>query len=304
MQMQHLTAITALSKICNAKVSGAKHNSMEVEFIPGKVRESNFSVNISTAGSVCLFLQALLLPSMLEKQKISVVGGTDVPWSPSYHYFNQVLLPHLSKMNARFDSRIQQHGFFPKGRGKVFFSSKKTKFPIKPIFLGEQGKLSQIKIFSQSSDLPKEVSLNQFSAAKKVFEKLNVHIEKEIYSREQSQTIGSSIDVFAFFDNGVILGANALGKKDKPAIEVGKEAAENLLKEISSGKPVDSFLSDQLIPFMALADGYSTIQLSNFSSHCQEAISVTEKFLDAKFQVKGKLDKPAEIFVEGISWKP
>ena len=75
------------------------------------------------------------------------------------------------------------------------------------------------------------------------------------------------------------------------------------LNEINSNKPVDSHLSDQLIPFIALAKGHSTFETSVLTHHTLNNISVTEKFLDVKFEVKGKINEKAEISVEGISFK-
>ncbi len=304
LQRQHLTSIEALSKICGAETRGTRQYSMEVFFSPKKVVPCRFAANIGTAGSVALFLQSLLLPSMLAETRVSVIGGTDVPHAPSFNYFTNVLFHFLEKTGARFGGKLVQHGFFPKGKGKVLFSSKRAKFPLKPVFFGEQGKLEYIKLFSQSADLPKEVPVNQAIAARKTLFSLNVEIIEKISHKQPSETIGSSIDLFAFFDSGAVIGVNALGAKGKPAEAVGKEAAKNLLDEISSKKPVDRHLADQLIPFMALAEGYSTVHTTKLTEHCLSSIQVTEKFLPVKFEIKGKVNEPAEIFVEGTGWKP
>jgi len=304
LQMQHLTSLSTLSEICSAETKGMRLHSMEIEFSPKQVKEKSVTVNIGTAGSVTLLLQSLLLPSMLKKITLSIIGGTDVPSAPSYYYFKEVLFPLLKRTSARFEIELTQHGFFPKGRGKVFFSSKPARFALKPVFFTERGELQHIKIFSQCSDLPKEVALNQASAAKRELEKLGVDVIEKIFHKQPSETIGSSIDLIAFFSSGAIIGANALGAKGKPAIEVGKEAAKKLFQEIETGKAIDQHLADQLIPFMALADGYSTIHTTKLTEHCISSIRVTESLLPVKFEVKGILNTPAEIFVEGIAWKP
>lgn len=45
---------------------------------------------------------------------------------------------------------------------------------------------------------------------------------------------------------GCLLGASALGKRGVPAQEVGKEAAENLLNDLSYEACVDQHLQDQV----------------------------------------------------------
>lgn len=304
LQKQHLASLETLSRICNAETAGARLHSMQVEFSPKQVSNARLAVNIGTAGSITLFLQSLLLSSMLKEIKLSIIGGTDVPMAPSYYYFREVLFPVLQKMGARFDCNLVQHGFFPKGKGKVFFSSTQAKFQLKPVFLLELGGLEHIKLYSQSSDLPREVSVNQAIAARKELEYLGVEIIEEIYSKQPSSTIGSSIDLIAFFNSGAIIGVNALGARGKPAVGVGREAAKKLLEEISRGKPVDQHLADQLVPFMALAKGKSTICTTKLTEHCLSSIAVTEKFLNTKFEVRGSLNETAEISVEGIGWQP
>jgi RNA 3'-terminal phosphate cyclase len=132
---------------------------------------------------------------------------------------------------------------------------------------------------------------------------LNIDFEEKTEWKEKSESTGSSISLFAYFSSGNIISASALGAKGKPAITVGKEAAEHLLKELSAKKPVDSHLADQLIPFMALAQGYSTIECTALTEHALNNIRVCELLLGCKFDVKGALNESAEIFVQGIGFK-
>lgn len=302
LQQQHLTALQTAAKICNAKIEGAGKGSKEVVFEPGEIQDMQLNVNIGTAGSITLLLQSILIPSLIREIKLRIFGGTDVAWSPPFNYMNEVLLPTLTKTGARFDFDLITHGYYPKGNGSVSFKSFPAEFPLKPIIITKLGNLQHIKLFSHSASLPREVSLNQANRAKKELEKLGVDIEEKIESRESANTIGSNIDLIAFFDSGAIIAANALGAKGKPAVAVGKEAALKLLKEISSQKPVDSHLADQLIPFMAIAKGESKIQCSSLTEHTLNSIAVAEKILDLKFSVEGEKGESAEISVEGIGF--
>ena len=216
-----------------------------------------------------------------------------------------VLLPTLSKMGAKFDLGLNARGYYPKGLGSASFSSKPAKLPLKPISLANLGDLERIKIISHCANLPKEVALNQLKSARKSLadDLGGVDFDESIECREKSETTGSGIDLFAYFDSGCVIGANALGEKGKPAEKVGKEAAEKLLKELAAKKPCDSHLADQLIPFMALADGYSTIETTSLTEHAQTNIFVVEKFLPVKFEVSGSLNQPAEISVMGAGFK-
>ena len=71
---------------------------------------------------------------------------------------------------------------------------------------------------------------------------------------------------------------------------------------MQNGNPCDYHLADQLIPFMALADGTSTIKITKLTKHVLTNIEITEKLLGVKFEVKGRLSEPAEITVKGMGF--
>ena len=90
---QHLTAISILQKIANAKVVGAEIGSTELKFIPGDIKDLDLKADIGTAGSIPLILQ-VLIPVVAVSQKkldLEIKGGTDVLWSPSIDYTQYVL---------------------------------------------------------------------------------------------------------------------------------------------------------------------------------------------------------------------
>jgi len=156
----------------------------------------------------------------------------------------------------------------------------------------EQGTLLQVKCISHcSKNLEKaQVADRQAKSAHLTLKDLDVPFNAHVEYCD-SFSDGSGIMLWAVYSqndeidqlNPVILGADSLGKRGKPAEEVGKEAAENLLKEIKSTAPVDSHLEDNLIPFMALSGG--KIKVPEITGHTLTNIYVTEKFLDVKFDV-------------------
>jgi len=85
-----------------------------------------------------------------------------------------------------------------------------------------------------------------------------------------------------------------LGKLGKRAEDVGKEAALNLLKEEKTKACLDKHLSDQILPYMALTPGKSSVVVSEITNHCKTNIWVIEKFLKGKFEIENNL----------ISWIP
>jgi len=296
---QHVACVDASMKICNAEVVGRYTGSTEVEFKPGEFKGGHHDIDIGTAGSITLLLQSLLLPSIFCGKKVSfhIKGGTDVKWSQPFDYFNSVFLAQM-KRYADIEANLFKRGYYPKGGGevRVVINGKFNSPSQAPsILLLEQKSLLQIRGLSHASaDLEgARVAERQSESAKLYLGKLDSPFSFT-HHYYNSLSTGSGFTLWAVFGddetdliNPVILGADSLGEKNKNAEVVGKEVADNLLKEISSGAAVDKHLADQLIPFMALSGGI--IRTSEITNHVKSNIYVVEKFLDVKFDIKDNI---------------
>ncbi|HJO01497.1 MAG: RNA 3'-terminal phosphate cyclase [Candidatus Woesearchaeota archaeon] len=306
---QHLFCIKALEKLCNAKTEGAQLGSTSLKYIPGKIEGKTIDIDIQTAGSIPLFLQAVLLPSMFANKtvKLNIIGGTDSKWAAPIDYFKEVFLPQLQKY-ADIECKLVKRGYYPKGNGNVqlkinpiykisdfncfddFLKNLKENAP--KINLTEQGHLIQIKGISHaSSDLQNaQVSERQAKIAEMGLKHYNCPINIQIQYNETLST-GSGITLWAIFSlkqdeidikNPIRLGADSLGERGKKAEIVGKEAAQNIIKEIESRAPVDMHLADQILKFMALISN-SKIKTSKITNHTRTNIYTIEKFLGKAF---------------------
>ena len=111
LQKQHLTAVNAIAKICNAKLKGNELNSTELEFIPSKIIPGNYKFDIGTAGSTTLVLQTLL-PALIfdtdKKSNIEIIGGTANPLAPPALNIKEVFLWHLNKLGINVELKIEK----------------------------------------------------------------------------------------------------------------------------------------------------------------------------------------------------
>lgn len=302
LKAQHLYCIKALEGLCNAKADGARLGSTALKYSPGKIKGGTISIDIGTAGSVSLLLQAVLLPSFFadSKVRLKITGGTDGKWAQPYDYFDNIFIPQVKRFVKDIGINLIRRGYYPKGQGKIELkispNLKLSNFSdfsefhsfIKNENLGynltEQGNLIQVNGISHASGLleKSEVAERQSKAAKHELAKLNVpvKIENRYYD---TACPGSGIVLWAEFDKARI-GADSLGERGLRAEIVGKQAAERLINEIGYNAPVDEYLADNLIPFLALAGG--RIKVSKVTNHTRTNIYVAEKFLDVKFKVK------------------
>jgi len=251
---QHLFCIKALEKLCNAKTEGASLGSTSLKYYSKKIEGKTIDIDIQTAGSIPLFLQAILLPAMFaDKQvKLNITGGTSGKWAAPIDYFNNVFLPHLQKY-ANIECKLIKRGYYPKGNGKVeikvkpiyktsdfnnfneFLNELKNNTP--KIDLIEQGNLIQIKGISHASANLQEaqVAERQSKAAEISLKNYNCPINIQMEYNDTLST-GSGITLWAIFSkdkdeidikNPIRLGADALGERGKKSRNRWQRSSSN-----------------------------------------------------------------------------
>ena len=286
---QHLFGIRALAELCGGSLEGDRPGSTEVKFYPGNEFKKSVEVSIPTAGSVGLVLQTLFLPSSIRGSKIRIKGGaTFGRFAPPIPYIQLVLLPLLGRFGFGAEVRVERHGFYPKGGAEVEVTVEK--WSPEPADILERGSLNGIKVVSVASSSLQGVADRQVEGSRKLLEKLG-RVSSECEYPE-SLCPGSGIVVVGDYENSV-LGSDALGEPGKRAEIVGREAAEMFLRFHESGAALDRHAADQVIPFLALSGG--RVSVAEITNHCLTNIWVTEKFLGAKFEIKGSKGKPGEI---------
>ena len=252
---QHLTVCNLLSGICNARMEGAALGSKELAFSPGKILGGCYNVDIGTAGSCTLLMQAALpvLSHAREKSVLEVAGGTHVQHSPSFEYFSEVFLPAASRFGVRASAQMQRAGFYPKGGGKVSLAVEPSKLRGCKFSPGAH----PISYSIVSSALPLHVLQREEAEMKKAFP------QSAGFARGvEANCAGNALTIWSG-----AFGASALGQIGKPAEKVAQEACAALAQGLGSGCSVDAHLADQLLIHAALAEGKSEFSTHEFSSH-------------------------------------
>ncbi len=307
---QHLTAVRALAKITDAVVHGDRVGSMEIVFEPRTRKSGIFEFNIGTAGSVTLVLQALL-PVLLfadHPSRVTIIGGTDVPWSPPIDYMIFVFKHNLWLFGGKIEVKLLRRGHYPRGGGRVVVEVEPVKDYLKPINIVKHKGIVAVRGKSHAVRLPKHVAERQAHAASAVIaEKLGLEplIDIEYYERGRDPHLGpgSGIVVYAESRSGTRLGADSLGEKGKPAEKVGREAALKLVEDIGTGMGFDRHMADMIIPYMFLARGTSVAGVARLTSHALTAIRITKMFLrDTTVEVDGEEGGPGIIRIDGIGF--
>jgi len=296
---QHLIALHSLATITKARVQGATIDSSELIFEPGTIHEGNYSFHIGTAGSTGLVLQAIIPVLLVGKNssQIRITGGTHVLWSPSFHYLKTVFLPALKTMGANVTVAIDKWGWYPKGGGTIRAVIKNTQ-GLKAIHLFNRGKLRYLHILSAVSNLPLSIAERQRDQSVKRLEHFRLNPTTSIENAPSSGQ-GTVLFLHAQCEGGGG-GFTSLGKKGKRAEEIANEACDECIKFLNSRGVIDIHLADQLVPYMALAKGRSTLITERITEHLLTNIWIIEQFLPVTFDIEKETGK---IEVDGIGWR-
>ncbi len=298
LQMQHLTGVKIAGEFANAQIKGLELHSTEIEFVPKSREVRSRKIDIGTAGSIGLLLQTLTPLMVFADSEITldIKGGTAGLGAPTIQYVQNVTFPVLNRLGMPLPKvDIVREGFYPKGQGEVKVVFKPVK-KLDPIELTERGGIESIRGISISGSLPEDIAKRQANSANKVLVDAgysNAQIEKKL---ADTASPGTSITLWADCENTVI-GADRIGAIGKPAEKVGEEASHELVRSLNF--PLDKHMSDQIMPFLALASGKSTIKIEEMTEHCRTNISVVEHLLGVKFDVDLKNNL---VSIDGIDF--
>lgn len=288
LKAQHLKGIEAVARLCNAHVSGFTEGSTQIEFIPGELMHDHLRIDIGTAGSIGLVFQSLMIPVVHTDKSLEfeVTGGTDVSWSPSVTYFREVFCSFLKKMGIESEVDTQSYGFYPKGGGRVLLRVHPG--TLRSINLTDRTRFTRYDILSIASEDLREarVAERQADAAIGV---LGRKSESELREYVTTHSPGSSIHIHAHFEN-TILGATVLGEKGKSSESVGKECARIVQEQVETKACLDRWMADQILPYMALAPGRSSVSVTELTNHARKSMELIERFLPVRFYTEENKD--------------
>jgi RNA 3'-phosphate cyclase len=289
----------------DASIEGLEIGSTEIIFSPKKRRSGSFNIDVGTAGSISLILQAVLPPAVLAPEPVifQIKGGTDVKWSPPVDYLRNVFTWILGRLGPIVEIEQKKRGHYPRGGGEIICRVTPVN-ELKSLNLVDFGELSCIEGISHCVRLPSHVAERQASSAEHIIrERLGItaSIETESYSKKNDHHLGpgSGIVLWADSNNGTRVGADRLGEKGEQAERVGMRAAEQLVNEVLRGMAIDSHLSDMIVPYLAVASGESNIGISEITSHLTTNLWTIEQILGTTIQLEGNIGEPGVLRIQG-----
>ncbi|KAH6674866.1 RNA 3'-terminal phosphate cyclase-domain-containing protein [Halenospora varia] len=279
LKAQHLSCIQCLAEATSARLTdcyvGSKAIVFEPQSSPAQLVNRNIRVKADSAASVLLVFQALLPFLVFAADEnnspvtATIQGGTNVSFSPSFEYIDQVLLPSLERFGIKVDRKLEFRGW---SHGTRQIGS--AKFIVFPVALGspliapqwptERGTITKIDI---SVIVPRDMREDLKKAL--IFELGLVFPDTETNfvlvddsrhnARMYTLLVAHTTTSLRFGRDWLYDRSSKHKTWEDLSTEISQKVVDDLDNEIRKGGLVDEHLQDQLIVFQALSEGRTII---------------------------------------------
>ncbi len=277
LKRQHLACVQAAQRICGAEVAGDTINSTEICFAPGFVRPGEYCFDIGSGGSCTLVLQALV-PALLTSSgpsRLTVTGGTHVPFAPPFEFLRDTLFPWLEKFGPRLSAYMDQPGFMQIGGGRITVEINPVP-ALKPLdaracgaFTGADGHIRLYNLDTGIAEREKAALLAEN------LRDLGL-VEETLGVETKSRAVegpGNVLLVTVRRESGMTV-CTGIGRRGVAAEAVARQAADRAMSFLRAEVPVEKHLADQLLVPLALAGGgaFLTEKPSLHTKTCMELL--------------------------------
>ncbi len=282
---QHVAAVRAVASLCEAQCEGVEPRSAAIVFAPRRLRGQEVHVDVGTAGSVTLVLQAMLpaLLSCREPSRVTIRGGTDVPAAPPIDYLLLVLLPLVAKMGVRAELAVLRRGYYPKGGGEVRLGVQPSPH-LRPFVVPSPGPVERVEIHAHVALLARDVAERMALASRARLHGLPVETRIEVCTPGLALGPGGAVVLRARTTN-TILGSAQVAERGVRSERLGEAAAATLQRDLGAAATLDVHAADQMLVFLALAAGRSEFRALELTSHARTTMWLLERLAGARFAV-------------------
>jgi len=158
--------------------------------------------------------------------------------------------------------------------------------PFKALLAEAPGRLQALRGIAQVAHLPGHIPERMRRAAQSHLGGLGVTPAIEVRVLGDAEAVGQGGAVTLWAETGAgALGAGRVAERGVPAERLGEAAALELAADLASGVALDIHAADQILIYLALADGASVFTARQWSSHAATTAWLIGRFLPAQFSV-------------------
>ena len=283
---QHLTAVQAAARICNARVEGAAVGSREISFVPAAVQPGTYDFAIGTAGSTTLILQTVLPPLLLAPgpSRLTLEGGTHNPLAPPFEFLDRAFLPLVRRMGAGVAAALERAGFYPAGGGRLAVGVTPAA-GLCGLDLLERGEIHRRSGTVLLANLPGHIAAREVETLVR-----QTGWDRGCFEIRQVESAGPGNAVVLEIASAALTEVfTAFGEVGVSAEAVADRAAKEMRRYLTSSAPVGEHLADQLLLPLALA-GAGSFRTLPLSLHARTQVDLVQDFLDVRIRVEPEAD--------------
>src|SRR5881409_1608581 len=230
LQAQHLAAVRAAAAVGQAQVRG------------------DAAFDVGTAGSALLVLQTVLPPLLAASSPSSLLieGGTHNPLAPPFEFIARTFLPLVERMGPRVQAKLDRHGFYPAGGGKIRVTIQPGQ-ALARLDLPERVEWRRRRAVALVANLPRHVAERELKVLKR-----GLGLEPRDLRIEEVQARSPGNVAFVELESGELTEVfTSFGELGLPAQTVAARLVESVGPFLEAGAPVGEHLADQLLLPMA-----------------------------------------------------
>ncbi|MEM6328039.1 MAG: RNA 3'-terminal phosphate cyclase, partial [Bacteroidota bacterium] len=192
------------------------------------------------------------------------------PFAPPFEFLARTYLPLIGRMGPRVTARLERHGFYPAGGGRIVVEVEPA--PLVPIELVERGAMRPPRVTALLANLPDRIARRELAAVARALD--DGGAEYRTVRAEGSAGPGNVL-LAEIETEAVTTVVAAFGVKGKRAEAVAHEVTEAVAAYLASDAPVGPHLADQLLVPFALAGG-GVFRATAWTAHAATNAAVIE----------------------------
>ncbi|WP_435022027.1 RNA 3'-terminal phosphate cyclase [Tundrisphaera sp. TA3] len=298
---QHLKAVEVAAQIGQARTDGAKIGSRSLTFRPGTIATGDLQVDIGTAGSTALVLQAVHLALALRATsavRLTLTGGTFNTQAPSFPFLDSTWKAHLAALGMPLGLAMPAAGFYPEGGGQLDAWIEPAS--PRPIVQETRGALTRIRGVAGVTNLDPGIAARMRDRAANRLARRGLDADLAV-ALWDGPGHGAAIALVAEYE-GVTVPVTfvGLGQRGKPAEAVADDAVAELLDyHDAPNGAIDPHSADQLLLPLAFADGPSRFSVSRVTEHLRTNVATIHAFLDRPIRIEESTEGPhGRVFID------
>ena len=284
------------ASLCDARAFAGEAGSSLVELDPGVVLPGEHEISIPGDEPALPFLRAALfaLARAEGASRLAVKGTTHAPGNETFEVTSSTWTGMLKPLGVELRVQLDSAGFLPRGGGEITaHASGGARW--KGADWSKRDELDAIRIISAGASLPAHVQQRQAARARSGVAILGIEPSVQLLKLRAGSS-GSVVAVTGSF-GGLRVTMASVSERGKSAETAGEEVSAAFRRYAQQLHVVPERLVDSLLPFLAFAEGPSTLTTPRLHPRAVACTQLVEAFTGRKIEIDGNPNGPATITI-------